>query len=72
MIIKIDLLFLSLSFYYFINTLFFDENTLHKIYEDRGIYNFIFLVPHISYSFFISYILSLISKYRFLSEINLY
>ena len=72
MIIKIDLLCLSLSYYYFINTLFFDENTIHKIYEDEGIYNFIYLAPFISYSFLISHTLSLISKYIFLSERNLY
>ena len=72
MIIKIDLFCLSLSFYYFINTLFFDENTIHKIYEDQGIYNFIYLAPFISFSFIISHTLSLISKYIFLSERNLY
>ena len=72
MIIKIDLFFLSLSFYYFINTLFFDESTIHKIYEDEGIYNFIYLVPHISYSFIISHTLSFIVKYIFLSERNLF
>ena len=72
MIIKIDLLCLSLSYYYFINTLFFDETTIHKIYEDEGIYNFIYLAPFISYSFLISHTLSLISKYIFLSERNLY
>ena len=71
-IIKIDLFSLSLSFYYFINTLFFDESTIHKIYEDKGKYNFIYLVPYISYSFIISHALSLIIKYIFLSERNLY
>ena len=71
-IIKMDLFCLSLSFYYFINTLFFDESTIHKIYEDEGIYNFIYLAPFISYSFIISHTLSLIVKYVFLSERNLY
>ena len=72
MIVKIDLLFLSLSFYYFINTLFFDETAIHKIYEDKGIYNFIYFVPFISYSFVICHTLSLVVKYIFLSERNIY
>ena len=71
-IIKIDLLFISFSIYYFINSLFFDESTIHQIYEDGGIYNFIYLIPYISYSFIISYILSTIIKYIFLSERNIY
>ena len=72
MIIKICLFFLSFSIYYFINNLFFDESTIHKIYEEEGIYNFIYLIPHILYSFVISQTLYIIIKYIFLSERNLY
>ena len=71
-IIKVCLFFLSFSIYYFINTLFFDESTIHKIYEDEGIYNFIYLIPHISYSFIISHTLSSIFKFIFLSERNIF
>ena len=70
-IIKIDLFFISLSLHYFINSLFFNESTIHKIYEDGGIYNFIYLIPYISYSFIISHILNIIIRYIFLSERNL-
>ena len=72
MIIKIDLFFLSFSIYYFINAFFFDESTIHQIYEDEGIYNFIYLVPYISYSFIISNTLYIIIKYFSLSERNIY
>jgi len=72
LIIKICLFFLSFSFYYFVNSLFFDEKTIHQIYEDKGIYNFIYLVPYILYSFIISHTLSFIIKYIFLSDRNLY
>ena len=71
LIIKICLLFLSFSIYYFINNLFFDESVIHKIYEDKGSYNFSYLIPYISYSFAISHTLSIIIKYIFLSERNL-
>ena len=71
LIIKIDLFFLSFSIYYFINNLFFDEKTIHKIYEDEGIYNFIYLTPHIIYSFIISHSLTIIIKYFSLSEKNI-
>ena len=70
-IIRICLFFLSFSFYYFINNLFFDESMIHKIYEDEGIYNFTSLIPYISYSFIISHALSTIFKYIFLSERNI-
>ena len=63
---------MSFSFYYFVNSLFFDEKTIHQIYEDKGIYNFIYLVPYILYSFIISHKLSFIIKYIFLSDRNLY
>ena len=70
-IIKIDIFFLSFSIYYFINALFFDEKTIHKIYEEKGIYNFIYLIPHIMYSFITSHFLITIIKYFSLSERNI-
>ena len=70
-IIKIDLFFISFSFNYFINALFFNESIIHQIYEDGGFYNFIFLIPYISYSFAITLILNIIIKYIFLSERNI-
>ena len=71
MIIKINLFLLSFAIFYFINGLFFDEQVIHKIYEDQGIYNFIYLIPFISYSFVISHIIIIILKYFSLSEKNI-
>jgi hypothetical protein len=68
MIIKLCLFFLSFCIYYSVNALFFNENTIHKIYEDGGSYNLMYLLPHILYSFVISHIFSTIIKYAFLSE----
>ena len=70
-IVKIDLFFLSFCIYSFINCLFFDEKTIHKIYEDEGIYNFIYLIPYILYSFIISHTLFTVVKYFSLSEKNI-
>ena len=71
-IIKIDLFFLSFSIYYFTNALFFNESTIHKIYEEGGIYNLVQLFPFISYSFIISHTLTIIIKYFSLSQRNIY
>ena len=64
-IIKIALLLIFFSIFYFINALFFDESTIHKIYEDEGFYNFIYLVPHIFCSFAISHTINTVIKYIF-------
>ena len=71
-IFKFNLFFLSFSFYYFINSLFFNGQIIHEIYADKGHFKFIYLLPYILLSFFISYILSLIVKFIFLSERNIY
>ena len=63
--------FLSFSIYYFVNAIFFDEKIIHKIYEDEGIYNFIYLIPFVSYSFLISHIIYIIIKYFSLSVRNI-
>ena len=71
MIIKICLFFQSFCIYYAINALFFTGITIHKIYKDGGCYNFIYFLPHIIFSFFISYIISKLIKNIFLSERNI-
>ena len=59
-IIKIFLFFYSFIIYYLVNTLFFKDSTMHKIYTDIGIYNFIYQLPQIIYSSLISSTLNLI------------
>ena len=61
-IIKIDLIFLSLSINFTVNALFFNDNTIHKIYEDKGVFNFIYQLPQIIYSSLISTVLNICLK----------
>ena len=56
-IIKIDLFFIGFILDYTVNALFFDDKTMHKIYEDKGKFNIIYQLPQIVYSYLISYVL---------------
>ena len=67
-IIKIFLFFFSFGVQLTINALFFNDNTMHKIYVDEGSFNFIYQIPTIIYSSLISYILDAIIKYLSLTE----
>ena len=67
-IIKIYLFIFSFSLEYSINALFFNDSTMHKIYEDRGDYNFIYQLPQIIYSFLISVGINKLLSYFILSE----
>ena len=53
-VIKIFLFFFSFSLDFTVNALFFKDDTMHKIHEDRGKYDFLFQIPQIIYSSFIS------------------
>ena len=44
------------------NALFFTDKTMHKIYEDKGIFNFIYQFPQIFYSSIITSFLNMIIK----------
>ena len=67
-IIKLFLCFFSFSFGYAVNALFFDDDTMHKIHEDGGDFNFWYQLPQIIYSTVISYILENFLNYLALSE----
>jgi len=67
-IIKIILLLFSFALYFTINALFFNDETLHKIYEDQGNFNFIYQIPNILYSSIITSIINIIIKFLSLSE----
>ena len=70
-IIKIFLFFFSFILFYSVNALFFNDSTMHQIYEDEGAYNFIYQIPQIIYSSLISSIVSIIIKLLSLSEKNI-
>ena len=69
--IKICLFFFSFALYYTINTLFFTESKIHKIYENEGEYKLIYRLPQILFSTIISSIFTLIVKYLSLSQRNI-
>ena len=48
------LFFFSFSIELSINALFFNDDTMHKIYQDKGEYNFLYQIPQILYSSLIS------------------
>ncbi len=53
-VVKIDLFFINFTIYFTVNTLFFSDKTMHKIYIDNGDYNIIYQLPQILYSSLIS------------------
>ena len=61
--IKICLFLFWLSLYFTVETLFFTDSTIHKIYEDKGKYNFLYQLPKIIYPILISNALREILKY---------
>jgi hypothetical protein len=70
-IIKIFLFFFSCSLDFAINALFFNDETMHKIYEDKGKFNILYQIPQIIYSALISkFVDSLIKRFA-LSQNNI-
>ena len=55
-VVKAYLFFLDLDLNLVVNALFFNDETMHKILEDDGEYNFIYQLPQIIYSTVISFI----------------
>ena len=66
--VKISLLFLSFSLFFTINGFFFSDETMRKINEDKGSFDFIFQIPQLLYSTIISTIINMILKRLSLSE----
>ena len=70
-IMKIDFFFINFATYYAINALFFNDSTIHKIHQDDGDYNFIYQLPQIIYSSFISGVINIFLKTIALTGINI-
>ena len=70
-IIKLNIFVFSFGLYFTINALFFNDITMHKIYEDKGKFNFIYQIPQILYSSIISSIINMIITSLSLSEKNI-
>ena len=67
-IIKAFLFFFYFAVHFTINALFFNDNTIHEIYQDKGNFNFIYQIPQIIYSSLISGIINALIKYLSLSR----
>ena len=69
--IKICLLFFSFALYMDVNTLFFNDSFMHRIYLDKGNYNFKYAIPRIIYSLLISSVIMIILRKIFLTHRNI-
>lgn len=68
MIIKVSFFIVSFSLYMTINGFFFSDETMHKVFEDNGEFNFIYHIPQILYSTIVSMFINKLLKYLSLSE----
>jgi hypothetical protein len=66
-ILKIFLFFFNFTVTFIVNALFFNDDTMHKIYVDHGSYDFIYNIPQILYSSIISGVINGIIKILALS-----
>ena len=71
-IIKIYLFFLTYYINYVISVMFYSDNTMHKIYIDKGAFDFTYQLPQMIYSLLISSILNTILKIFGLYEENIF
>ena len=67
-IIKIDLFFFTIALNFTVNALFFNDATMHNIYENNGKLNFIYHIPQIIYSTLITVVMGIIIKSLCLTE----
>ena len=66
--VKIGLFLVNFCLYFTLNALFFTDKTMHKIYEDKGVFKLFGHLPHIIYSTFISAVINMIIKKFALSD----
>ena len=66
--IKIALFLINFSLYFTINGFFFSDDSMHKVYEDNGEYNFYYRIPQIVYSTLIPAVINMILRTLALSE----
>ena len=67
-IIKIDFFIISFAIFYTVNALFFEDSTMHNIYENKGLFDFEYQIPITIYSSLISDILNKIFEILALSS----
>ena len=68
--IKVSLFLLSFGLFFSINGFFFSDDTMHKLYEDKGEFNISYRLRNSLFSFVFSYLLSkFISYWTFTKQI---
>ena len=65
---KVSLFLLTFSLYFTIDGFFFTDETMHNVYINNGAFKFLYQIPLILYSCFISSFIYLLLKYLSLSE----
>jgi hypothetical protein len=68
MTLKMSLFLLSFSLYFTLNGFFFSDETMHRIYKDKGDCNIIYQLPIIIYSSIFTGLIKTLLKYLCLSE----
>ena len=68
LIIKRSFFIIAFSLYFTICGFFFSDETMHKVYENNGKFNFVYQIPQIIYSSVISTIIHHLLRYLSLSE----
>ena len=69
--IKVFLFFFNFALSLATNSLFFDDKTMHKIYEEKGTFDFIYNIPQILFSSLISWAILAIIQFFALTESNI-
>ena len=67
-LLKLSFFLISFSLYFAVNAMFFSDDTIHKQYEDKGKYNFVYQLPKILYLTIISVITNMLLKKLSLSQ----
>ena len=69
--LKISLFIVSFALFLTINGFFFNDKSMHKIYQNKGSYNLLYQIPKIFYSSVVSSIVNILLKNLSLSEKSL-
>ena len=70
-LLKFSLFILSLALFFGINTLFYNDNSMHNIFSEQGRYNLLYQIPQTLYSTLISSVTTFILKKLSLSQSEL-
>ena len=70
---KISLFLISIALFLFMNTLFFKNETMHRMYKDEGeyLYDLVYQIPKILYTTIFSQIITLLLEKLSLSQDNI-